>query len=310
MPRFSFAIAASMLAVACSTTPAPDDAATDDVPAPRDAGTDLGVDTGPVRMNPALPSASGTCPSFLTSGTLSFAPAGIIARQARVWVGPEAADADGPLVFYWHGAGGSPDEASYVLGDALSAITEAGGVVVAPVHDPEAGTLPWYLSTGSRLDDLILADEIVACAEQEIGIDDHRIHTVGFSAGALHSTQMTFRRAAYLASAVVYSGGLLTARAPETDAPDARFAVMMLVGGPSDQVVIRFDTITQNYLTIVERIGHFGFVCDHGMGHTVPTSARSSAWQFLSDHPYGTYPAAYVDGLPSGFYSPCALPEG
>jgi poly(3-hydroxybutyrate) depolymerase len=309
MTRFAFISVMLFVLGACTTTPAAEDAPTDVPPEPRDAGMDMGTDTGPVRMDPALPSASGSCPSFETSATLSFSPAGIGTRQARIWVGPEAADADGPLVFYWHGAGGSPDEASYVLGDALTAITEAGGVVVAPVHDPAAGSLPWFLSTGSRLDDLLLADEVIACAEAGIGIDDHRIHAVGFSAGALHTTQMTFRRASYLASAVVYSGGLLTARPPETDAPDARFAVMMLFGGESDQVVIRFDNTTANYLTIVERIGHFGFVCDHGMGHTVPTAARASAWSFLDAHPYGAYPAAYVEGLPSDFYAPCALAD-
>lgn len=295
--------------IGCATTPAPEDAALPDAPLPRDAGMDMGSDTGPVRMDPILPSVSGTCPSFETSATVALSPAGIGTRQARIWVGPEAADMDGPLVFYWHGAGGSPDEAPYVLGDALAEITAAGGVVVAPVHDPDAGSLPWFLSTGSREDDLILADEAVACAQAQVGIDDHRIHAVGFSAGALHTTQMTFRRASYLASAVVYSGGLLTARAPATDAPDARFAVMMLVGGESDQVVIRFDNTTANYLTIVERIGHFGFACDHGMGHTVPTAARASAWQFLSAHPYGAYPAAYAAGLPEGFYAPCVLPD-
>gem|GEM_PF-951256 len=193
---FPFALlACSTTLLACSVTPAPEDAATDAPPEPRDAGMDMGTDTGPVRADPALPTASGACPSFDAPATLSFSPAGIGTRQARIWVGPEAAGMDGPLVFYWHGAGGSPDQAPYVLADALTAITEAGGVVVAPVHDPEAGSLPWFLSTGSREDDLLLADEIVACAEAGVGIDDHRIHAIGFSAGALHTTQMTFRRA-------------------------------------------------------------------------------------------------------------------
>jgi len=130
---FPFALlACSTTLLACSVTPAPEDAATDAPPEPRDAGMDMGTDTGPVRADPALPTASGACPSFDAPATLSFSPAGIGTRQARIWVGPEAAGMDGPLVFYWHGAGGSPDQAPYVLADALTAITEAGGVVVAP----------------------------------------------------------------------------------------------------------------------------------------------------------------------------------
>lgn len=275
--------------------------------APRiDAGP---TDAGPVRADPILPTAAGTCPDFSAAGTVTVSPAGTGPRQVRVIASDAATALDGPLVFYWHGAGGSPAEAEYALGTAaLAAVLDAGGIVVAPVHDPAAGSLPWFLSIGSREDDLFVADEVVACAEATAGIDEHRIHAIGFSAGALHTTQMSFRRASYLASVVTYSGGLLNPRTPPPlDAPDARFAAMMLHGGPDDVVVVAFEETTANYLTVVRRNGHFGFVCAHGLGHTVPPAARDGAWAFLDAHRYGVQPPPYASGLPPGFYAPCAL---
>lgn len=288
-----------------------DDAAVADdafvVPTP-DAGP---VDAGPLRMEPTLPAATGTCPAMDTTGTVTVTPAGLPARPAQIWVGPEAASVDGPVVFFWHGAGGSPSEAPYALGDALAEITAAGGIVIAPAHDPAAGTFPWFLTAGgAREDDLEVADELVACAEASIGIDERRVHAVGFSAGALHTTQMSFRRASYVASVVVYSGGLIGLRPPpRTDAPDGRFAAMILFGGESDQVVVNFANASRNYLQYLDtNPGYFGFLCDHGLGHTVPAAARPSAWRFLQDHPYGMHPHAYEEtGLPEGFYAPCTL---
>ncbi len=265
-------------------------------------------DAGPLRMDPTLPTAAGVCPDMTESGMVSVTPDGIATRQARIWVGEQAAASDGPLVFFWHGAGGSPNEASYALGDAVAEITGAGGIVIAPAHDPAAGTFPWFLTAGGmREDDLLVADELVACAQSSIGIDAHRIHVVGFSAGALHTTQMGFRRASYVASIVTYSGGLIMPRAPRTDAADARFAAMLLFGGERDEVVINFATATRNLHTVLDSRGDFSFVCDHGMGHTVPSAAIPSAWRFLEDHPYGMHPAAYEEGLPEGFYGPCEL---
>jgi predicted esterase len=280
--------------------------AADAAPSEADAGPN---DAGPLRMDPLMPSATGTCPDMTTTGAVTVSPMGLAPREVRIWVGEEAAESDGPLVFFWHGAGGSPTEATYALGAAVEEITAAGGIVVAPVHDPAAGTFPWFLTAGGmREDDLVIADEVVACAERSIGIDEHRIHAIGFSAGALHTAQMSFRRASYVASVVLYSGGLISSRMPRTDAPDARFAAMILFGGERDEVVINFATASQSYLDVLSRgPGYFGFLCDHGMGHTVPSAAIPHAWRFLEDHPYGMHPHAYEDGLPEGFYAACSL---
>ena len=49
-------------------------------------------------------------------------------------------------------------------------------------------------------------------------------------------------------------------------------------------------------------------LCDHGMGHTIPSDGGPAVVQFFSDHPYKTRPSPYADGLPASFPSYCALP--
>jgi predicted esterase len=306
----------AVLAIACNTDPmVTTDAAVDPgedaaVIGRPDVGPDAWVptDAGAIQTTPTFPTAAGTCPDMTHSGTVMFAPAGIAPRPVQIWVSDAAATMDGPLVLVWHGAGGSPAEGAYILGDALRAILDAGGIVAAPAHDPVNTQLPWFLDTGSQQDDLFVADEVVGCAHASVGFDPHHVHVVGFSAGALHTTQMSFRRSSYVASVVTYSGGLLGSTPPMRDAPDARFAAMILYGGDSDVVVVSFRTTSQAYLRAMQSAGDFGFLCNHGMGHTVPAAARASAWAFLQAHPYGQLPRAYANGLPSDFYSFCSLP--
>lgn len=316
--RTAWIVLTSSLVVAACSDPAPAavDAFADDAAAPVDAyvrpdvGPDAWVptDAGAIRTTPSFPDATGTCPDLAAGGMITFAPAGIPTRPVRLWVSDAAATMDGPLVFVWHGAGGSPNDATIILGDALNEIVAAGGIVAAPAHDPANTQLPWFLDLGMQEDDLLVADEVLACARASLGFDEAHVHSVGFSAGALHTSQMSFRRASYLASVVTYSGGLVSPRPPTRDAADARFAAMILSGGPGDVVIVNFQQTSQTYLRAIQVAGDFGFVCDHGMGHTVPAAARASAWQFLQDHPYGQVPHAYAEGLPAGFYEFCALP--
>lgn len=265
-------------------------------------------DAGPVRMDPILPAVRGPCDDFSRTGTVTLTGEDGATREANIWVSEAAETLDGPLVFYWHGTGGAPEQATTALGSTRDEILAAGGIVIALSHDPAAGTFPWFLTAGGNNEtDLVFADEAVACAAQEIGIDTRRIHAVGFSAGALHVSQMAFRRASYVASSVAYSGGLIARNAPRSDAPDARVAVMALHGGVNDRVVVAFQETTMNLVNALRLGDHFGFICDHGMRHTIPTAARPFAWQFMQAHPYGMFPAAYASGLPEGFYAPCTL---
>ncbi len=261
----------------------------------------------PATPDPALqPAVTGTCPA-LVDGYADFAPSGLSARRVRLWLDPAALGTGGPLVFYWHGTGSKPEEAEYGLSPTTVAEIKAmGGIVAAPKHDPNAGQFPWFHTTGTGPDnDLLLADEILACATRDAGIDVRRVHAIGMSAGGLQTTQMSYRRSGYLASVATYSGGLFGNPPHQEDAN--KFPAMIFHGGDSDQVVVAFKKLSEAYRDDLRETGHFAFVCDHGKGHKIPTDARTSVWQFFQAHPYGTSPSPYEAGLPAGFPSYCGL---
>lgn len=264
-----------------------------------------------------LPQSTGTCPDF-TEGVVTVSPAGNAQpRNVKIWVSAAANGLDGPLVFYWHGTGSSPDEALTGLGtDTIDAIKAEGGIVAAPYHDPGAGTYPWFLTTyplQSREDDLRVADEILACAIEKIGIDTSRIHSIGMSAGGLQTAQFSFRRSNYVASAVTYSGGIISCDHPPPNQDSSnKFAAMIFHGGVNDIVIISFKTISfktasECYENLLTANGNFAFICDHGKGHTIPTGIQDDVWQFFQDHRYGFDPSIYESGLPSDFPDYCGL---
>ena len=241
---------------------------------------------GPV---PTLPTPDGTCPDF-TNGDLEFSPAEIGTRRARVFF-DASTGGGGPLVFWFHGTGGSPDSSMNAISvEDLETIVAMGGMVVMPWNDPATGQFPWFLVDEEREDDLHLMDEIVGCADQGPGIDARNIHAAGFSAGALHVSQAAVRRASYLASTVAVSGGLYNANVP-TDAADQVFSTMILHGGPSDDVGgFNFMDASEVFQQAVEARGGFALMCNHGGGHTL-ASERALSWEFMQLHPFGTDPS-------------------
>ncbi len=268
------------------------------------SGGESGEDHGPT-----LPAATGTCPE-LVAGDVVFAPAGIPPRAVRLFLDPErVAAADGPLVFYWHGTGSnSLVEPPYGLGEAQAWVEGEGGIVAAPHSDPESGTFPWYLTTGGDNEaDLLLADEVVACAVEQVGIDPRRIHVIGMSAGGLQTTQMSYRRSSYVASVVAYSGGLIGS--PSVQDEENPFAAMIFHGGPSDTVIVNFETLSIAYRDDLASRGHFAFLCNHGDGHKIPkgNGEQAAVMAFFREHPWQTKPSPYADGLPAGFPSYCTL---
>jgi predicted esterase len=268
------------------------------------AGGDRSVSTTPDPQY--LPAATGTCPEIV-DGTVTFAPAGIPERDVEIYLRDAAFGTDGPLIFYWHGTGSSPDEPRYGLGPAMDPILDAGGIIAAPFHDPDAGNWPWFLTVGSgREDDLILADEILACAIESVGVDLRRIHSVGMSAGGLQTAQMSYRRSGYVASVVSYSGGRIGD--PPQQEMDNKFAAMILHGGPEDTAfIVSFQEVSVGYRDDLRGKGHFAFLCNHNLGHTIPIDARHAVGQFLADHPFGTLPSPYEPALPETFPNYCAL---
>ena len=301
-----------------TSTGADDTTATDATADTTDDTTGMTGDTGDTGdtdgttgdgLAPELPTASMPCPELI-DGTVQIQPEGVGSpRAVRIWMDPElVGELDGPVVFYWHGTGGQPTEAQGGLGEmGIQEILDLGGIVVAPTSDPLAGVFPWYLVTGEKQDDLLVADEVLACAQQQFGVDARRVHSLGFSAGALHTAHMSIRRSSYIASVVLYSGGLIFGAMPAFEEPLNKFAAMLFHGGPGDMVVVGFKQASEDYVEYVAGNGNFAFICDHGDGHTIP-GEQDSVMQFLLEHPYDTTPEPYQDALPDGFPAYCALP--
>jgi dienelactone hydrolase len=269
-----------------------------------DAGVDAAEPDGVTPSGPApsvLPEVQGECPE-LVSGNVEF---GNFHATMHVPAAAAVAGKHGPMVFYWHGTGSNPGEALIGLGaDVIAEILAEGGVVAA--MDGGQGT---GFVTGPfewRADDFDFADQVLACAIDQFQIDTRRIHAVGMSAGGLQTSNMAYWRANYMASVVVYSGGGAGLRAAN-DYPDNKFPALMFHGGPTDSVAnLNFQMSTEKMIADLTTHAHFAVMCDHGMGHTIPTGAGIAAWRFFRDHPYMTSPAPYVAaGLPDALPDYC-----
>ena len=250
---------------------------------------------------PTLPAAPAACPEF-HSGMATINSSGVD-RQFEIWVDDAAAAAkDGPVVVFWYGTLGSPMDATKALTDAgIKTITDAGGVVAAPVHD-NMGTFPWIQDT-DRNTDYKLMDDIVACAKAKVGVDARHVHTVGFSAGALFAADLSFQRSNYLASVATFSGGGMGMPVD----PSNLFPAMILFGGDNDMFVLNFKDSSKQYYETLTSLGHFAFECNHGLGHALPPDAGPSVVQFFFDHPFGTTPSPYKSALPATFPKYCSL---
>jgi poly(3-hydroxybutyrate) depolymerase len=266
------------------------------------AGKDGGSGGGPVDAappppidgGPPVPPPNGTCPDFVT-GNVTFNPAGG-ARQVAITMG-DASKTGGPLIVYWHATGSNPTEPTRTGGGLpVSAVAAAGGIIAAPHDVPNAGTFPW-LSNYTLHDTLF--DEIFACAVQKTKISPARVHTLGFSAGGMMATHLSFARSKSLASVAAYSGG---GSAGWQDMNN-KFATMIITGGTTDIFggTTNFYTMGQTWQTTLKNAGHFAMFCDHGGGHRLPGAAVvGGVFQFFMDHPYGTNPSPYAGGkIPS-----------
>ncbi len=290
--------------MACSKVEAPVDKPTENVGGAGAGGTESTGEPTPAAT--FVPVATNACPTF-AQGTATFNPDGK-ARNVELFMSDKAYELSGPLVFYWHGNGDQPlSGTDWGMGDAnIKWITDLGGIVVSPYRDPQNTTdFDWYLTVGSEEDDLRLADEVLACAIENVGIDMRRIHAMGISAGGLHTVQMGYRRSGYIASVVVMSGGLFSPR--ESQDPANLFPAMIFHGGPSDQVIVNFKDLSEKYRAALQEAGQFSILCDHGMGHTVPLEARPSMIDFLLAHPFGTNPSPYAKAMPPEYPAYCTL---
>ncbi len=238
-------------------------------------------------VGPVVPKPTGRCPRFV-NGQATFAPVGITPRKVQLYTGKRGG---GPLILYWHGMGGRPEEAlSGLSRKVIKQITDHGGVVAAPAHDALSAPYPWYLVSTHREDDLVLTDEIVACAIKNKHIDPEHIHALGMSAGGLQAAQLGPRRSNYIASIAAYSGGLVPSDelTPPFQAAANKFPALLFYGGPRDEYILSFERTTHDYAKLLRKKGHELVVCNHKRGHKIPSGGGAAVYRFFLDHPFGS----------------------
>jgi hypothetical protein len=217
----------------------------------------------------------------------------------------EKKEGTGSLLFYYYGTG-KLGGVSSLPQSIKTDITAQGGIVFALNEAKNTGGD----CSGTRtfgIDDFKTADLFAACAVKNYGINPRRIYATGCSAGGLTSGCMAIMRSNYIAGVAPNSGGV-TIGYGKLQNPKHMPASITMNGGANDNVIVNFGQTSEGFNNYVLKYGGFAVNCIHSTGHCgAPASLYASAWQFLKDHPYGTKPSPYANGLPTGFHSSCKI---
>lgn len=209
-----------------------------------------------------------------------------------------------PLVFVWHPL--FDDDASTIEGTGLGDLAEQQGFFLFAVESRHI-EFEWdyFDPTADDNPDVEAFDRLLECSRQIFRIDEDRVYSAGFSAGALMTAYLGMNRADVLAGNAVVSGGLLIPWMASEQTPP--WAVIW--GGASDTYGgLEFE---QTSLALVDDLvgsGHDVVSCDHGLGHDWPPGAEDYIWQFFADHARGEADV-YGGTLPAGFPAYCELSE-
>jgi poly(3-hydroxybutyrate) depolymerase len=254
-------------------------------------------DAGTTEGGPPIPQPTEACPTLATGNVT------VMGQMVQLWVGTKQANTKGAVYFYWHGTGSSSGEAA-LLGNVINEITSEGGILASfsttTAQGQTTGNNVWY--TG----DFAMADEILACAVQQLNIDTRRIYVGGCSAGGLQASAMVYLRSSYIAAAMPNSGGKLI----PFQLQDSHVPALITTHGQmgTDVVVVDFSQTSAAQDSDIASRGGFVVDCNHGGRHCgAPADDIAAQWQFCKDHPFGVSPEPYANGLPSSFPSYCSI---
>ncbi len=286
---------------------------------------------GAVEPPPPKPYSGGLCPS-LTQGR-NVLPSGGKDRQFLLFSPPDVAPGEElPLMFFWHWMGGSADSFRD-KGQIEAAVVEQRFIAVLPESAGDSFTnkqFKWpftVLESDARMEEEFrFFDDMLACVDQQLGVNRHCVSTAGVSAGALFTSQLAHARAEYLASFLSLSGGVgdgklglnPTEYVRAWGEPARAVPGVVLWGGPLDWCLINFDVASRKLEASLG--GHFFVECIHNCTHGEPPmdvgtglNKYAPLWNFVFDHPYwlptGTSPYQEL-GLPADFPVWCGLRAG
>lgn len=268
--------------------------------------------------------AEGTVQGFMVEG---------MSREFIVNL-PDGVEDGGPwpVVFNWHGLGDTAQNMSGLVSPHVNsavmpfiAVTPEDTDFMLDIAIPGLPSMDWEVFAVDPEDnrELALFDAVLECLDERYGVDPEHIHSMGFSLGGITTDMIASNRSDVVASVATYSGGywnnpanvdgLLATQVmwPEYTATEG-YTQLFLHGDTTDLfdlslIQLHFDEYALSDSVFLNERGHDAIVCNHGNGHTVPSSSMGGAQlvEFFADHPFGTVDSPYSAGLPASFADYC-----
>jgi predicted esterase len=267
--------------------------------------------SGPLSCDP--PATTGIpritdCPDILGGENVDF-PSGGDNRSFEVVVPAQYDPGTAwPVVFAFHGYGGSPASMLDADSDLRPYADERGVILVAPLGIETGGYTLWDVFGGEATNkDLAFFDDLLTCVSESFTVDPARVHATGMSFGGLMTGALLAHRSSVLASAAPLSGGILTTfPAQGLGGPPA----LVVWGGESDISQDQdFDLLAQAMIGTLQGNDQFVVACDHGLGHELSSDFWPWVMDFFGDHPLGIDAEPYAAGLPPSFPAYCVVPS-
>ncbi|HEU0033828.1 MAG TPA: hypothetical protein VFQ53_24540 [Kofleriaceae bacterium] len=284
---------------------------------------------------PPLPAAG--CPT-LVSGMNTITSSGRQRQFILVTPSTQAVGERLPVIFMWHWLGGDAGE-FLEKGSVQTAADQQHFIAVIP--ESRGATIfgtsfdtrwPFDITqSGARMnEEFQFFDDMLACVEQQLEVNDSCVSSVGVSAGALFTGQLAQARSNRLASFISLSGGVgatwikpwagSARKLPGVvlwggDGPPAQDGVKDILG--CSGIGMDFSVASKELEDGLTSAGHFFIECKHNCGHVEPPlptppgeSKYAGMWEFALDHPYWLAPGQspyLMTGLPASMPSWCAI---
>jgi poly(3-hydroxybutyrate) depolymerase len=232
------------------------------------------------------------------------------------------------LLFVWHGFMQSPatfsNEAVYDVpaGKWVPFDPNAFQMPLMIVTPTSTNLLPlganagldWDISSGAT--DFPFFEGMLQCLQEQFNVDETRIYSFGFSAGAVFTNLLTAKYPHIFAATISESGAwfndmnqwsdvsipAITWKWPAFNAADGG-NVLLTHGGPNDYAtVISLESANAKAMPFLHANGRTVINCAHDFGHTLaPDITMTNYYDYMWAHQLGGEP---LSGLVPGFPTP------
>ncbi len=246
-----------------------------------------------------------TCPTLTDGENTGFLSGGELRDFEVVLPEPYDPAVAWPLVFAFHGLGGTPASLLDGSSDLRPYASERGVILIVPQGLDSNGSTLWdTFGTPDTNVDIVLFDDLLTCASATWTVDPDRVYATGMSFGGLMTGALLSHRADVLAAAAPLSGGILTPFAPTAAPP-----TLVVWGGETDiEVEQDFHLLANDMIDMLTTNGQYVVACNHGLGHSLSSDFWPWVMDFLGDHSRGIAPEPYLGGLPLSFPDYCTAP--